>query len=75
MTGDEARALRQGIGFSARQVAEELGTTESTVYRFEWRRDGEVPRMYARALRDLVREVRRHARGDDADDPPRHKAC
>lgn len=64
MTGDEARAIRIGLGLSARQVAEECGTTESSIYRWEWRRDQSVPRMYERALRDLVREVRRRQRND-----------
>jgi DNA-binding transcriptional regulator YiaG len=56
MTGDEARALRRGLGLSARALAIEVGTNESSVYRWEWRREREVPRMFARAVRDLVRE-------------------
>lgn len=68
MTGDEARAIRVGLGLSARQVAEECGTTESSIYRWEWRRDQAVPRMYERALRDLVREVRRRQRNAPPDE-------
>ena len=66
MTGDEARTLRLGLGMSARAVGEELGTTESSVYRFEWRHDKPVPRMYERALLHLVAEVR----GKQRRDPP-----
>jgi len=67
MTGDEARLLRHGMRLSARRVAEECGTTESSIYRWEWRGEKPVPRMYERALRDLAREYRRKERGD-ADD-------
>jgi len=67
MTGYEARALRRGIGLSARDVAEQLGTNESTVYRWEWRKDRSVPRMYAGALRDLVRLITSQRKKDDDD--------
>ena len=56
MTGDEARAIRRGIGLSAHQVGLEMGVDESSVYRWEHRGSHAVPRMYMRALRDLVRE-------------------
>src|SRR5262245_47405855 len=76
MTGDEARALRMGLGMSAREVAEAVGTTESTVYRFEWRHDHSVPRMYALALKQVLQEMRRRERGQDADPPVNQRhAC
>jgi DNA-binding transcriptional regulator YiaG len=67
MTGHEARAIRVGMGLSRRVLAEELGINESSIYRWEHRGDREVPRMYMRALRDLVRERSAHS-----DDPPAH---
>jgi len=54
MTGDEARTLRQGLGLSARRLAEAVGSNESSVYRWEWRREKPVPRMYELALQHLV---------------------
>lgn len=65
MTGNEARALRRGLGLSARALAVEVGTNESSIYRWEWRREREVPRMFARALRDLVHERAAQQRGDN----------
>jgi len=62
MTGDEARAVRRGLKLSARKVGEEVGTTESTIYRWEQRHEKPVPRMYERALRDLVREISERGR-------------
>jgi DNA-binding transcriptional regulator YiaG len=65
MTGNEARAIRDGMRLSRRALAQELGTNESSIYRWERRGDHEVPRMYMRALRDLLRE-----RSLRAGDPP-----
>lgn len=62
MTGDEARAVRRGLKLSARRVGEEVGSTESSIYRWEQRRGGAVPKMYERALRDLVRELSERGR-------------
>jgi DNA-binding transcriptional regulator YiaG len=68
MTGNEARALRLGMSLSARALALLVGTNESSIYRWEWRKQREVPRMYALALRMLVND---HASADrDADEPP-----
>ena len=61
MSGDAARTLRQGLGMSARALAQELGTNESSVYRWEWRRERPVPKMYEYALLYLVRLRRRRA--------------
>lgn len=61
MTGDEARAIRRGLRMSARQLAEAVGTTESTIYRWELRRARFVPVMFERALRYVVIE---HSNGD-----------
>jgi DNA-binding transcriptional regulator YiaG len=69
MTGREARAIREGMRLSRRVLAQELGTNESSIYRWERRGDREVPRMYMRALRDVLRE--RSARSDD---PPARPA-
>lgn len=71
MTGDEAKALRQGLGMSAREVSEELGTTESSIYRWERRRARHVPKLYEKALLWLVNDVAQRRRGiqpDDADE-------
>jgi DNA-directed RNA polymerase specialized sigma24 family protein len=57
--------MRRGLKLSAREVAEECGITESSVYRWEWRGEQAVPRLYERALRDLVRDVRRRQRSQD----------
>lgn len=62
MTGDEARTVRRGLKLSARRVGEEVGTTESSIYRWEQRHGSAVPRMYERALRDLVREISERGR-------------
>ena len=56
MTGDEARVIRNGMRLSAAKLAVLIGTDRSTVYRFEKRGDREVPRMYAHALRNVLRE-------------------
>jgi DNA-binding transcriptional regulator YiaG len=69
MTGHEARAIREGMRLSRRALAHELGTNESSIYRWERRGDREVPRMYMRALRDVLRE--RSARSSD---PPARPA-
>jgi DNA-binding transcriptional regulator YiaG len=69
MTGREARAIREGMRLSRRKVALELGTNESSVYRWEMRGDREVPRMYARALRDLLRERSQAGRERDRGNP------
>jgi DNA-binding transcriptional regulator YiaG len=58
MTGHEARAIREGMRLSRRALAQELGTNESSIYRWEKRGDREVPRMFMRALRDVLRERR-----------------
>jgi len=68
MTGDEARALRRTMRMSARALAEKIGTNESSIYRWEWRRDHAVPRMYEHALRHVFWEYRRDQRQDDGDD-------
>jgi transcriptional regulator with XRE-family HTH domain len=55
--GHQARAVRAGMRLSRRALAQELGTNESSIYRWERRGDREVPRMYMRALRDVLREL------------------
>jgi DNA-binding transcriptional regulator YiaG len=62
MTGDEARAIRRHLGLSAPQVAEYVGSNESSVYRWEWRKLEYVPRYYALALRYMLELQRRQAR-------------
>jgi len=54
MTGDEARNIRRGLRKSAREVGELVGTTESSVYRWELRGNRAVPLMYEMALNYLV---------------------
>ncbi len=56
MNGDEARAVRRGMGMSARELGELVGVDESSIYRWEKRGAGRVPRMYALALRALLYE-------------------
>ena len=68
-TGHEARTLREGMRLSRRVLAQELGINESSIYRWEHRGDREVPRMFMRALRDVLRE--RSARSSD---PPARPA-
>lgn len=60
MTGNEARAIRRHLGLSAPQVARFVGTNESSIYRWEWRKDQFVPPMYALALRYMLEWPRRH---------------
>lgn len=76
MTGNEARALRLGLGLSARALAVEIGTNESSIYRWEWRRDREVPRMFAYALQYLVQKRAGQQRGSNPTDslPPASRA-
>jgi transcriptional regulator with XRE-family HTH domain len=69
MTGDEARALRQGLRLSARELALELGVSAKAIYRWEKREQREVPRMYSYALRYVVNQRAQHKRDDDDDDP------
>jgi DNA-binding transcriptional regulator YiaG len=54
MTGDEARTVRRGLRLSARQLAEILGTTESSIYRWELRHERAVPLMFEHALLHVV---------------------
>jgi DNA-binding transcriptional regulator YiaG len=54
--GHQARAIRAGMRLSRRALAQELDINESSIYRWERRGDHEVPRMYMRALRDVLRE-------------------
>lgn len=49
---------------SARKLAEACGTTESSIYRWELRRERSVPLMYELALQTLVRRFRRRERGE-----------
>lgn len=56
MTGDEARTIRRGLKMSARQLAEAVGTTESSIYRWELRHTRPVPLMFEKALRYVVVE-------------------
>jgi DNA-binding transcriptional regulator YiaG len=56
MIGHEARAIREGMRLSRRALAQQVGTNESSIYRWERRGDREVPRMYTRALRDVLCE-------------------
>ena len=65
MTGSEARAIRRGLRLSARALAQEIGTNESSIYRWERREHHEVPRMYAYALLYLV-TLRRARDGDSS---------
>jgi len=60
MTGAEARAIRQSLRLSARALAQEIGTNESSIYRWERRDYHEVPRMYAYALLYLLSLRRAH---------------
>ena len=71
MTGDEARALRRGMRLSARLLALEVGTNESSVYRWERRGSHEVPRMYAYALLYVV-QLRSRRRGNGENGDPLH---
>ena len=69
MTGDEARNIRRGLRKSARQIGELVGTTESSIYRWELRGQRSVPLMYEMALHYLVikiaEEERHKNRGSD----------
>jgi hypothetical protein len=66
MTGTQARANRGYLGWSSRQLAEELEMNESSVYRYEWRRDELVPRHYAWAMMGLLSgELKRRLLGQD----------
>jgi DNA-binding transcriptional regulator YiaG len=58
LTGDEARALREFLNWSAAEVAKHMDVNESTVYRYEWRECDPVPPMYALALRRLLAAAR-----------------
>lgn len=54
MTGDQARTVRLGLKLSARRLGELVGTTESSIYRWEQRRGSAVPLMYEHALLHVV---------------------
>ena len=57
MTGAEARAIRRSLKLSARRLGELLGTTETSIYRWELRGTQlDVPLMYELALRQVFRE-------------------
>jgi DNA-binding transcriptional regulator YiaG len=60
MSGNEARAVRRALKLSARQIAQFVGTNESSIYRWEWRRAEAVPPMYALALRYMLEWPHRH---------------
>jgi DNA-binding transcriptional regulator YiaG len=67
MTGNEARAIREGMGLSRPKLALHVGVDPSTIRRWEERGSHQVPRMYALALRWLLHE--RFGLGDNGDPP------
>jgi DNA-binding transcriptional regulator YiaG len=73
MTGNEARTLRLGLRLSAAKLGVLIGTTESSIYRWEKRGERAVPRMYAHALKNVVREYGR-SNGDDRAVPRRQSS-
>lgn len=54
MTGNEARAIRRSLRLSAREMGLVLGTNESSIYRWEWRKREYIPRHYAVALHHFL---------------------
>jgi len=67
MTGDEARAIRRGLKWSASALAAKVGATESSIYRWEQRGDqGTVPLMFEKALLQVLREENDRLRRRDS---------
>lgn len=54
MTGNEARNARRGLKMSARELGEAVGVTESSIYRWEMRRERAVPLLFEHALLHVV---------------------
>jgi len=62
VTGAELRAIRLRLGLSQDEMGQELDLSLNTIWRYERRGRGEVPRWLSLAVGALKKQPRRRAR-------------
>ena len=72
MFGERMKAARNAIGYSAEQVAEHLGLSPATIYRYEKGDISKMPAKTLKALADLLHVSQGYLMGwcDDSTDAP-----